>query len=165
MRFLPSMSAKRKRARVGIHRGVRLQPVIPAKGLPSTRSEAGFEALRSASMRLRHGSPLAPRQDRDGPRGWQSRFFTDNRLHGHAQMPSTERACSSNAARTGAADSAGPLEGKLRNQELHLSAMYEKSLYFLDKELPKLDMIATLSLRKEVHPLFDTHELSLDLKG
>lgn len=64
-----------------------------------------------------------------------------------------------------ASENLGPLEGKLRNQELHLSAMYEKSLYFLDKELPKLDMIATLSLRKEVHPLFDTRELSLDLKG
>lgn len=63
-----------------------------------------------------------------------------------------------------ASENLGPLEGKVRHEELHLSAMYEKSLYFLEKELPKLDMIATLSLRKEVHSLFDTHELSLDLK-
>lgn len=64
-----------------------------------------------------------------------------------------------------ASENLGPLKGKVNNQQVWIHAMYEKSLYFLEKELPKLDMIATFSLQKEVHPLFDTHELSLDLKG
>lgn len=59
----------------------------------------------------------------------------------------------------------GPLYGKITQDSLQLIGVYEKSLYFLDKELPKLGMIATLGLQKEIHPLFDADELSLNLKG
>lgn len=59
----------------------------------------------------------------------------------------------------------GPLQGIIVENRLHLEVMYEKSLYFLEKELLKLDMIATLCLTKEIYPLFDTNELSFDMKG
>lgn len=59
----------------------------------------------------------------------------------------------------------GPIQGIITENHLHLEVMYEKSLYFLEKELPKLDMIATLCLTKEIYPLFDTNELSFDIKG
>lgn len=59
----------------------------------------------------------------------------------------------------------GPLYGRITHDSLHLDGLYEKSLYFLEKELPKLGMIATLGLQKEIHPLFDADELSLNLKG
>lgn len=48
----------------------------------------------------------------------------------------------------------GPLYGKITQDSLQLIGVYEKSLYFLDKELPKLGMYCTLGLQKEIHPLF-----------
>ena len=59
----------------------------------------------------------------------------------------------------------GPIRGQIQQDSLVIESIYEKSLFFLEKELPKLDMIATLSLQKEIYPLFDTDKLSLNLKG
>jgi len=59
----------------------------------------------------------------------------------------------------------GPLSGKITSESLEIYTMYEKSLYFLEKELSKLGMIATVGFQKEIFPLFDADELSLDLKG
>jgi len=59
----------------------------------------------------------------------------------------------------------GPMHGKISHDCLEIVCMYEKSLFFLEKELSKLGMIATLGLQKEIFPLFDADELSLDLKG
>lgn len=64
-----------------------------------------------------------------------------------------------------ASENMGPLEGILYANNCEIYAMYEKSLFFLKKQLPKLGMMATLGLKKEIHPLFDTHELTLDMKG
>ncbi len=63
----------------------------------------------------------------------------------------------------------GPLEGLLErtntNFELTLHASYDKSLFYLQKELDKLGIITKLSLHKEIVPLYDTNDLTLDLKG
>ena len=63
----------------------------------------------------------------------------------------------------------GPLEGLLEqsntNFELTLHAAYDKSLLYLQKELDKLDIITKLSLQQEIVPLYDTNDLTLDLKG
>lgn len=63
----------------------------------------------------------------------------------------------------------GPLEGLLERRnatfELTLHAAYDKSLLYLEKELDKLDIITKLSLQQEIVPLYDTNDLTLDLKG
>lgn len=64
-----------------------------------------------------------------------------------------------------ALENMGPIEGIITPQGIEIFVLYEKSLFFLEKQLPKLDMIASLDLRKEIHPLFDTRELMLDMKG
>ena len=63
----------------------------------------------------------------------------------------------------------GPIEGLLERAnakfELTLHAAYDKSLLYLQKELDKLDIITKLSLQPEIVPLYDTNDLTLDLKG
>ncbi len=64
-----------------------------------------------------------------------------------------------------ALENLGPMKGVLEKDGLKLTLFYEKSLYFLEKEVSKLDMMVTLGLSKEILPLFDAHELSFDIKG
>ncbi len=59
----------------------------------------------------------------------------------------------------------GPIEGTITPSGIVLSALYEKSLYFLDKVFSKFDKIESITLRRDIAPLFDATELSLDLKG
>ena len=59
----------------------------------------------------------------------------------------------------------GPFSGFLGDAELHIAAMYEKSLYYLQKESPKLGMITHFSAQKEIKPLFDLNDVALDIKG
>ena len=63
----------------------------------------------------------------------------------------------------------GPIQGILslsdHSMEASLEVAYEKSLYFLQKEAHKLDIITELSLTQEIQPLFDSNDLLLDLKG
>ena len=59
----------------------------------------------------------------------------------------------------------GPFYGIMGENELHMAAMYEKSLYYLKKESPKLGMITHFSLQKEINPLFDLSDIALDIKG
>lgn len=59
----------------------------------------------------------------------------------------------------------GPLWGIISQSELQITAMYEKSLYYLQKESPKLGMITHLTLQKELKPLFDLSDMVLDVKG
>lgn len=59
----------------------------------------------------------------------------------------------------------GPFSGLLSPHTLEMSAMYEKSLYYLEKESPKLGMITHFSLKKEIKPLFDLSDMALDIKG
>ena len=59
----------------------------------------------------------------------------------------------------------GPMRGFLTQNELLLELCYEKSLYFLQKEQAKLDMITRFSLQKEIKPLFDRNDVVLDIKG
>ncbi|WP_263832761.1 hypothetical protein [Sulfurospirillum oryzae] len=59
----------------------------------------------------------------------------------------------------------GPLWGILSQTELHISAMYEKSFHYLQKESAKLGIITHLTLQKEIKPLFDLSDMVLDLKG
>lgn len=64
-----------------------------------------------------------------------------------------------------ALENMGPIEGTITSKGMQIYVMYDKSLFFLEKELPKLGMIASLGLKKEIFPLFDTRELMLDMKG
>lgn len=63
----------------------------------------------------------------------------------------------------------GPIEGILEhtgiNLELTLHAAYDKSLFYLQKELNTWDISTKLSLQNEIMPLYDTNDLTLDLKG
>jgi len=59
----------------------------------------------------------------------------------------------------------GPFYGNLGENELRMVAMYEKSLYYLQKESPKLGMITHFSMQKEIKPLFDLSDVALDVKG
>jgi len=59
----------------------------------------------------------------------------------------------------------GPIEGTITPSGICLSALYEKSLYFLDKVFAKLDKMQSVTLRRDIAPLFDATQLSLDLKG
>ena len=63
----------------------------------------------------------------------------------------------------------GPIKGTLsltnNGLEVSLEVAYEKSLYFLQKEMHKLGIITELSLCNEIQPLFDSNDLLLDLKG
>ena len=63
----------------------------------------------------------------------------------------------------------GPIQGRLSlsnsDVEAYLEVAYEKTLYFLQKEMHKLGIITELSLCNEIQPLFDSNDLLLDLKG
>ena len=59
----------------------------------------------------------------------------------------------------------GPIEGTITHNGISIAAQYDKSLYFLDKVVSKLDKIKSLTLQHTIQPLFDAKELSLDLKG
>lgn len=63
----------------------------------------------------------------------------------------------------------GPIQGTLSLSnhavETYIEVAYEKSLYFLQKEMHKLGIITGLSLCNEIQPLFDSNDLLLDLKG
>ena len=64
-----------------------------------------------------------------------------------------------------ASEHLGPLLGIMSESELQITVMYEKSLYYLQKESPKLGMITHFTLTKELKPLFDLSDLVLDVKG
>ena len=64
-----------------------------------------------------------------------------------------------------ALENLGPIKGVLTQKGFTLNLLYAKSLYFLEKEVSKLDMIVTLGLSKEMAPLYDANELSFDIKG
>lgn len=68
-----------------------------------------------------------------------------------------------------ALENLGPIEGFITDEKGVLKAqidvMYEKSLYFLEKEFNKLGIITHLSHKKEIHPLYDFNDILLDLKG
>ncbi|MDD3344041.1 MAG: hypothetical protein PHR87_10750 [Sulfurospirillaceae bacterium] len=63
----------------------------------------------------------------------------------------------------------GPLEGSIEKVHsqlvLNLHAIFEKSLFYLEKELNNWKILTKLSLKNEISPLYDTHDLILDLKG
>lgn len=59
----------------------------------------------------------------------------------------------------------GPLGGMITSNELQIDVMYEKSLVYLQKEHEKLGIITRLGLNKEIEPLFDTSNLTFDIKG
>lgn len=59
----------------------------------------------------------------------------------------------------------GPLCGTWSNRRLELCVMYEKSLYYLQKEQAKLGMITQIRLEREIKPLFDSADVILDIKG
>lgn len=59
----------------------------------------------------------------------------------------------------------GPMYGIIQDSSVEIAAMYEKSVYYLQKESPKLGMITHLSLQKELKPLFDLGDVALDVKG
>lgn len=59
----------------------------------------------------------------------------------------------------------GPLWGNISPTELQMSAIYEKSLYYLQKESPKLGMITRFTLQKDLKPLFDLNDIIFDAKG
>jgi len=59
----------------------------------------------------------------------------------------------------------GPIEGTITPSGIAIRALYEKSLYFLDKVFSNLDKIESVTLQRDIMPLFDATELSLDLKG
>lgn len=63
----------------------------------------------------------------------------------------------------------GPIRGILTQHhgqmEMEIDVMYEKSLFFLQKELDKLGMITHISLVRDILPLYDLNDLLLDLKG
>jgi len=63
----------------------------------------------------------------------------------------------------------GPIQGRLslsnHDVKAYLEVAYEKTLYFLQKEMHKLGIITELSLCNEIQPLFDSNDLLLDLKG
>ena len=64
-----------------------------------------------------------------------------------------------------ASEHLGPIWGMISQTELQIAVMYEKSLYYLQKESPKLGMITHLTLQKEFKPLFDLSDMVLDVKG
>jgi hypothetical protein len=64
-----------------------------------------------------------------------------------------------------AMENLGPIQGRLDQNSLNLAVMYEKSLYYLQKEQAKLGMITRFSLQKEIHPLFDRSDMIFDVKG
>jgi len=59
----------------------------------------------------------------------------------------------------------GPFYGVIRESNIEIVAMYEKSLFYLQKESSKLGMITHLRLQKEFKPLFDLGDVALDVKG
>lgn len=69
----------------------------------------------------------------------------------------------------GAFENLGPIEGVLKDVSSHvilyLSVAYEKSLYYLQKEIEALGMEAEFCIKTEIAPLYDMRELLLDMKG
>lgn len=64
-----------------------------------------------------------------------------------------------------ASENLGPLSGSLTQNLIELHVMYEKSLYYLQKEQAKLGMITRFSTKKEIQPLFDQSDTMFDIKG
>ncbi len=64
-----------------------------------------------------------------------------------------------------ALDHLGPLSGILSEKECFLEAMYQKTIWYLEKERTKFDMLSEIRLTREIKPLFDLSNLLVDLKG
>lgn len=59
----------------------------------------------------------------------------------------------------------GPIKGRIYKNILDLEVLFEKTYYFLTKEIEKFDIVANISINKQINPLYETDELILDLKG
>lgn len=63
----------------------------------------------------------------------------------------------------------GPIQGTITQHngllEMEIEVLYDKSLFFLQKESHKFDMITHISIAKDILPLYDLNDLLLDLKG
>lgn len=59
----------------------------------------------------------------------------------------------------------GPMLGMFKNGILNLEVYFNKTQYFLAKELKTSDIVTNISINKQIEPFFSFDKLILDLKG
>lgn len=59
----------------------------------------------------------------------------------------------------------GPMVGSFKNGILNLEVYFNKTQYFLTKQLNKSDIVSNIIINKQIEPFFSFDKLILDLKG
>lgn len=59
----------------------------------------------------------------------------------------------------------GPMVGSFKNGILNLEVYFNKTQYFLTKQLNKSDIVSNININKQIEPFFSFDKLILDLKG